>query len=193
MAELVRVTALADPPIRRALCAHLQREHAGDPDFRLMPELDVCGGRARVDLAALNGRFVGFEIKSARDTTRRLTDQLGWYELVFDEIVIVTAPSHLGAIRSVAPGWCGIWRADASGDEAKLTQLRRARPNPRWRPTVALRLLLLDELRALARRVDADVPRRLRHAEAVGRLAERVPPETLRVELRRTLALRAQG
>src|SRR6266511_802692 len=70
---------IPDAAIRPALRERLLRRHATDADTVLIEELGLCRGKVRVDLALVNGSLHGFEIKSDRDSLRRLSAQVGLY------------------------------------------------------------------------------------------------------------------
>ena len=63
---------MRDRDVRQALLAHLAELHAGDPDTRIVEEMGVWCGTARIDVAVVNGELCGFELKSERDTLERL-------------------------------------------------------------------------------------------------------------------------
>ena len=58
---------LKDNDIRVTLIDELNRINA-QHDYRIIEELAVCDGEARVDVAVANGRLCGCEIKSDADT-----------------------------------------------------------------------------------------------------------------------------
>lgn len=62
---------LYDYDIRVSLKETLANEHKGT-DTIIVDELPICWGDARIDLAVINGRINGYEIKSDRDTLDRL-------------------------------------------------------------------------------------------------------------------------
>lgn len=53
---------LKDNDIRVTLIDELNRINA-QHDYRIIEELAVCDGEARVDVAVANGRLCGYEIK----------------------------------------------------------------------------------------------------------------------------------
>lgn len=121
--------AMRDIDIRRKLRVD-KRLHFGDPDTRIVEELGLCQGIARVDIAVVNGSIHGYEIKSERDTLARLPGQIDIYNRTLDFVTVVSAPSHVGKIRQIVPRWWGIWTAVANGDGDRLEISRASRPNP---------------------------------------------------------------
>ncbi len=65
---------------------YLQAQHIDAPDTLILNELGISAHEARVDVAVLNGRFAGYEIKSDVDSLRRLASQSSVYDLVLDEM-----------------------------------------------------------------------------------------------------------
>src|SRR5689334_5301680 len=101
---------MRDADIRAALRRHLDFEHSGD-GTRVVEELGVSQGQVRIDLAAINGSLIGYEIKSDRDTLARLDEQQRIYSQVFDQVTIVTHGDHLERVRRQVPRWWGIIEA----------------------------------------------------------------------------------
>src|SRR5437773_2095115 len=79
---------MLDGDIRKALVERLNRE---DPSAAIFHELPLLRGKGRADIAAVNGVLAGYEIKSERDTLRRIVAQRNHYDSVFDVVVIVVA------------------------------------------------------------------------------------------------------
>jgi len=83
------------------------RSKTGKP-ADIFEELGVSHGRARIDIAVVNGVMHGYEIKSDKDTLSRLFDQMHEYNAVFDKITLVVGQRHLlDAIHRI-PEWWGI-------------------------------------------------------------------------------------
>lgn len=76
---------------------------------RVVGELSVCNGEARVDIAVINGRLHGIEIKSEADTLGRLQNQIVAYNKVFDTMTIVSGTNHLHHILATVPLWWGVY------------------------------------------------------------------------------------
>ena len=105
-----RRVGMRDAEIRPALREHLLRRHASETDTVLIEELGLRRSHVRVDLAVVNGSLHGFEIKSDRDSLRRLARQVDLYSQVLDRATLVrvtispesacAAPSTLPSARS---------------------------------------------------------------------------------------------
>ena len=129
------------------------RLHPGEPDTRIVEELGLCQGVARVDLAVVNGTIHGYEIKSERDTLARLPGQIEVYSKVLDYVTVVTASAHADKVRKLIPAWWGIWTAAAGNVGIRLRELRSSSQNPEVSPFALAQLLWRDEaLHALSER-----------------------------------------
>ena len=85
------------------------------------PGLKLHSGRV------VNGSLKGFEIKSDRDTLKRLGRQSEIYSKVFDTITLVTSECHLTPALDLIPAWWGIEIAFMDGaDEAPRLETWRA-------------------------------------------------------------------
>jgi hypothetical protein len=145
------MAALTDPPIRSALRSHLQCSlGAGD---RIVFEMPVCGGEARLDAARINGRLDGFEIKSDRDTFARLTRQIAAYNRVVEHMTLVCTERHLPTAKQAVPEWWGIVVARREGGKLSLDDERRPEPNPHREPIWVAQLLWRRECLAVLRGV----------------------------------------
>lgn len=124
-------------------------------EFVLCEELGICRGQARVDLAVVNGTIHGYEIKSDRDSLRRLAGQVELYSRVLDYSSLVIGGRHLEEAREIVPSWWGIVRIDRSPKRLLFKAVRRARKNPGRDPRSLVELLWLDDAIALLEERDA--------------------------------------
>ena len=132
-----------DAILRQHLHAHLTT--CLSPGDRLLHELSLLQGDARADVVLLNGCTVGFEIKAARDTVRRLARQAGAYAQIFDIATLVTVEEHMEDAITLLPGWWGIWIAiPDEGGRVSFAVHREAGANPN-RSRLALATLLWRE------------------------------------------------
>lgn len=99
---------MRDRDIRSCLRALLEAEHKGDDDTLILDELGLLQGAARVDMAVVNGSLAAWEIKSERDTLRRLAGQANAYGRVFDYVTLVAAPAHVAKVEASLPVWWGV-------------------------------------------------------------------------------------
>jgi len=135
-----------DADVRNALHALLRVEHEHEwTTTRIFNELSLCG-EVRVDVAVLNGRLAGYELKSARDTLKRLPTQVSVYSRVLDEATLVVAERHFPRALAMVPEWWGVVVAWTDGDGLRLEHMRAALHNPTVDTDSVVRLLWRDEV-----------------------------------------------
>ena len=140
---------LGDAEIRPALRSHLQAKHSHDAETVVIEELGICCGQVRVDLAVVNGFLHGYEIKSDRDSLRRLSSQVDLYSRVLDQATFVTGERHLSEAMEIVPFWWGILRIEPTSRSPLFKTERRGRRNPCRDPRSLVKLLWLDDAIAL--------------------------------------------
>lgn len=147
---------LKDPDIREVLYMKfmLHDEFVHDPTTIVVDELDVCSGAARIDVAVVNGKLHGFEIKSERDNLDRLPSQIEFYNKTFDTITLVVSKSHLAKARSIIPKWWGIECVTNSNTGAMIKTIRKPKKNSKVEALELTQLLWKDELLELLRMYD---------------------------------------
>ena len=151
-----RRSALDDRAIRTALRRRLQARHGRSNSVRIIEEVGLAFGSVRVDLAVINGRLHGYEIKSDRDTLARLPRQAASFVGPLDRITIVSGWRHVLTIMRSAPIWWGVILAEplpSSG--VRLAMLRVPSDNPSPDPLSLTSLLWKAELLRALERVSA--------------------------------------
>lgn len=93
--------------VRRLLYrTELRRVAVEKPGTRIVNELVLLGGAARVDVAVINDSLSGYEIKSASDNLSRLPAQQAVYSRVFERMTLVADENHAEeAVGLVPPNW----------------------------------------------------------------------------------------
>ena len=134
-----------DADIRQALRSWLLVKHAAEADTVVIEELGVCRGQVRIDLAVVNRRFHGYEIKSDRDSLRRLDGQVDMYSKVVDRATIVVGDRHFTETLNTVPRWWGVLRFESGPKGPRFKTVRRGRNNPRRDPRSLVELLWLDD------------------------------------------------
>lgn len=182
-------SVLGDAEVRPALRSRLLAEHGRDTLF--IEELGLSRGQVRIDLAAVNGSLHGYEIKSDRDTLRRLDRQLAIYNRVLDHATLVVGERHMERAVELLPRWWGLVRIDANSSGPQFTCLRRSRRNPRRHDRTLVELLWRDEALALLARRGLDRGVRSKPRFAVwDRLCEHLAVDEIAAEVRRCLKAR---
>jgi hypothetical protein len=135
---------LSDAEIRPALRSKILGDY-GDTDSVLIEELGLCRGQARVDMALVNGQLHGFEIKSDRDSLKRLGDQAEIYSKVFDRMTIVAGERHLNGVFECLPPWWGVLQVAQGASGVRFKSHRKGRRNPSRDSRTLVELLWLDD------------------------------------------------
>lgn len=183
---------MRDADVRHALLRDLGVQFEDDPETRIVQEMGIWSGSVRIDVAVINGRLHGYELKSAKDTLERLDDQAALYNQVFDEVTLVTADKHYYKAIKKIPRWWGISIAVPQKDGSVAIRVsRKAKPNKNVVPLQIARLLWRVELLEILARYGLDRGVRSGTAEAIaGRLAERLPLILLQQEVRSAIKAR---
>lgn len=140
--------------IRAALEERFAQVLNGRCDTAIIHELGLCRGQARVDLVVVNGWLHGFEIKSDRDTLRRLDAQVDYYSKVLDQATLVVGERHFVGALAKIPDWWGVIEVSAAESaELTLVEHRPALMNPDRDPRALVELLWVDDtIEMLSRR-----------------------------------------
>lgn len=189
MSKNIRFTSTSDKLIRDTLKIELENIHKKDTHVKIIEELGINHGNARIDIAVINGIIHGYELKSDLDTLSRLPDQMKAYNSVFDQITIVVGKTHLyDAINSV-PEWWGIEIAKIdSWNNVALHNIREATENPMKSSVSIAKLLWKEEAISILDRFGQSKGLRSKPRIAVyEKLAEILDQQTLRTEVRNCL------
>lgn len=121
-----------DKDIRKLLVEKFlnMKDFTTDPTTKLIYEMDICFGSSRVDIAIVNGKMHGYEIKSERDTLERLPYQIEAYGKIFDTVSIVVASDHLAKVDKLIPEFWGVYSVEKGKEKAQLVRKRQAKLNP---------------------------------------------------------------
>ena len=138
-----------DAEIRSALRTRLQLEHGGAADTVIVEELGFCRGQVRIDLAVVNGLLHGYEIKSDRDSLRRLGVQIEYFSKVLDRATLVVGERHIDKTIEMVPGWWEILRVQTGTEGLQFFLERQGAENPNRDPRVLVELIWLDDAVAL--------------------------------------------
>ncbi len=129
----------------------LIRQHA-QQNTLVIDELGLNHGKCRADIAVVNGRFVGYEIKSNNDSLRRLNEQVKSYNAIFDKVSIVVGNRHIKSIQNHVPEWWGIIES-ARGPRGAVNfdLIRKAQTNKNIDPISIAQLLWRNEAEEILR------------------------------------------
>jgi hypothetical protein len=145
-----------DAIIRQAIRASLEASHRGE-DAVIVDELKVSLGSGRIDVAVINGRLEGYEIKSDKDSLHRLPKQVAMFGAVAERMTLVTGRRHLDKAIEVVPDWWSVV-ACSSNDGAQITfeRIRRGRINRKLDKTALVETLERDEIVHMLASVNLD-------------------------------------
>jgi len=82
--------------------------------------------QSKIDLLVLNGTSIGYEIKSERDSVKRLESQLNDYFLCLEYVYLVTYPEFADKHASMVPNETGIIIVN---EDSSLLTIRDAKSN----------------------------------------------------------------
>ena len=171
--------------------AMLRRQHRG---WRTVyrREWSIGVGATRIDVAAINGRIIGCEVKSARDNFGRLPSQVELYSAILDTAVLAVEGSAAAERAGhLLPNWWGIWLARSTLRGAVLDVVREPGSNPAPDPLSIAQLLWRDEAYSVldSRGLSGGLRKatRWRLWEA---LAEQLPLDELQQEVRTAIKAR---
>ena len=136
---------MKDIDIRIELKNTLLSQFKYDENARVVEELGLCQGAAKIDVAVINGSLLGYEIKSEQDTLLRLPNQMHIYNKVFDYINIVVNEKHYAAIKEVIPEFWGIICVRKIENDFKLEERKPAQKNMGVDAISMLQLLWKEE------------------------------------------------
>jgi len=178
--------------IRSVLKKDLINRHAQDEKVRIIEELGIKHGTARVDIAVVNGIMHGYEIKSDQDTLQRLPEQMNVFNSVFDKMTLVVGKNHLYQAINMVPEWWGIIVAKINNNGSVIFNVIRGEEFNKNQDSVSIARLLWREeaLKILEKNNEANgfhsKPRDLIYEKLAGVLDQKILSE----EVRETIFLR---
>jgi hypothetical protein len=181
-----------DRQLRDALKRKLSAAHAEDLQARIIDELGLQHGISRIDVAVVNGRLDGYEIKSDRDTLNRLPAQMAVYNSVLDRITLVAGSRHIEKSLRLTPEWWGIKLAELGPRGGiRFQTVRSAKNNPCVDAISVARLLWRDEaIRLLEHLGEVRGVAKKPRAQLYALLADVAPIDLLRSHVRECLKRR---
>lgn len=180
-----------DADLRRLLRSRLAQMHRNDQDSRIVEEMGVWSNTVRIDVAVISDEIHGFEIKSDRDTLKRLPKQAKIYGMVFDRVTLVVGERHATAALDIVPSWWGCLLATHIGDVPTLCDEREATQNPSRDPLVLAKMLWKPEAVEIMEAFGLAKGWRSRTAADISkRLSDELPLVTLSQQVRNSLLRR---
>lgn len=140
----------------------------------------------------------GYELKSDRDTLKRLPEQIIAYTAVFDLVTLVVGERHLLHAIEVIPDWWGIRIARMRYDSILFRDLRLPTANPSPDPMSVVMLLWREEALGLLTqikktRIPCSKPRAWIYAELVANASSGYLRDAVRRSLKKRVDWRSDG
>ncbi|MBL7733679.1 MAG: sce7726 family protein [Chitinophagaceae bacterium] len=107
---------MLDKIVRQAFHNTVLKSAHSDLRTIVIDELGLRNGGVRADIAVVNGRLVGYEIKTEKDTLVRLPLQIQAYSEVFEKAFIILSDKHLEKASAILPDWWGIYKIKKKTD-----------------------------------------------------------------------------
>jgi hypothetical protein len=152
---------LTESELRHALLTYLSATTTSQAAL-VIEELGLERGSSRIDVAIVNDRLTGFEIKSDHDTVDRFTNQIHAYNRVFEEVSLVASESFIERAAEIVPSWWGLFaaRSDENGT-LNFVCTRQPCTNPARDPhSIAMLLWKSEAADVLAHQCNLKVPAR---------------------------------
>lgn len=119
-----------DRIVRKAFHTSVLKKAHSSSDTFVVDELGLKNGLVRADIAVLNGKLVGYEIKTEKDNLERLPNQVDVYSQVFDNAFLVVCEKHLNRAVELIPDWWGIYIIQNRSNESfSFKCLRKSKLN----------------------------------------------------------------
>jgi hypothetical protein len=134
-----------DDHVRTTLKQELLAHYSNDLNTLILDELGLKHGATRIDIAVISTTLHGYEIKSEKDTLKRLPDQARIYNSVLDRITLVVAYRHAYEAFQIIPEWWGVKLAHMEPDGVVISDARDPGENPMLDVLAIAKLLWRDE------------------------------------------------
>lgn len=136
-----------DALIRKKFHELALEEYHASPNTLVVDELGLRHGSCRADIAVVNGKMIGFEIKGDTDTLKRLPVQVRAYNAVFDRAAVITTVRHKREVLSRLPKWWGLIVCHTgSRRTVRFETFREAEVNLKVDPLAVAQLLWKTEV-----------------------------------------------
>lgn len=181
-----------DTMIRQVIRARLAVAHQGE-DAVIVDELKVSRGSSRIDVAVINGRIEGYEIKSDKDTLDRLPRQAAMFGLIADRMTLVVGERHLEKAKLIVPDWWAIMTPAVSAEGAlNIAVVKSGKLNRNRESKALVEVLERDEILAMmsVHGIDKGL-RSATYAELVETSVKRLSREDISAFVKRMVKLRA--
>jgi len=143
-----------DALIRKQFHKQVLATYRSAPSTMVIDELGLQHGSCRADIAIVNGRMIGYEIKGETDSLKRLREQIRAYNAVFDQATVITTTKHRRKVLAKVPRWWGVIVCHPAPRRGITFEIwREAKPNARVESLAVARLLWKTEAAAMLQRL----------------------------------------
>jgi hypothetical protein len=144
--------------------------------------MEICAGKARIDMAIVCDRLIGIEIKGPKDDLYRLPGQVDHYSKCFDIVVLVVHERLAADALELIPSWWGVVTGSELAGSYSYTLKRRPTRNKDAELDALLALLWKDEIGFLwTTLLEGVPPSRASKKELRSQLLSRAPAGRLRM------------
>lgn len=150
---------VSEQAIRRYVKTQIPRLVRSHTKAFLIEEMEVCSGRARIDMAVIGDCLIGIEIKGPKDDVARLPTQAQAYSQCFDMVVLVAHEALAQKASTLVPKWWGLVIGEHKDGRIRYHFERRPKPNPSINLEMLLALLWRDEMNALLSDLLGETPK----------------------------------
>lgn len=172
---------MTEARIRSDIRSRLSRIFGSDSGALLVEEMEVCSGRARIDMAVISNRLIGIEIKGPEDGLKRLRNQADQYSRCFDQIVLVVDDGLAEQAIKLIPKWWGVIIGSTQSDSYAYRLIRRPARNLQVEVDTLLALLWREEVMSLWERfVEKQPPSKASKKRLRNELLANVQPQALK-------------
>jgi hypothetical protein len=183
-----------DRMIRTGLKKQLEKIYKKEANTKIIEELGITHGEARIDIAVVNGVIHGYELKSDLDTLTRLPNQIKIYNSVLDRVTLVVGKNHLHEAIKIVPEWWGVTVAKLVVGDKNISfyNIREAEQNPRPDSVSVAALLWRDEALKILEDINEAAGVRSKTRKVIyQRLTDTLDSQTLGQRVRECLRTRA--
>jgi hypothetical protein len=137
---------ISEQAIRELVKAKIPRLIRNVSQALLIEEMEVCAGRARIDIAVIADYLLGIEIKGPKDDVARLPNQVKAYSQCFDRVVLIVHQTLAPKALPLIPSWWGVVIGEQKGCRIGYSFERRPEANPSLNLDSLLALLWREEI-----------------------------------------------
>jgi hypothetical protein len=171
--------------IRDALRHTVLKSYSGS--VASIAEFWVPESHERADLVIVGDRLRGYEIKSSRDTLKRLPRQASAFSRLFDYCTAVVAERHVEGVLAVLPSWWGVVCVTSQCDGPAFNDIRSAEVNLQVDASALVRVLWSREARAALTSMGYAPPERATRASMWRSLLDLADEQDLKEIVRRSV------